>query len=390
MSRPPLAALIGGAVGVVVLVGIVVLLVWFCLLHNRSVSRTSENGSSDSSIQAGRSVGAESSQRGRVPLPSDSREATPFVLEELGLATKNFSDINLIGQGKFGEVYKGLLHDGMIVAIKKRYGPPSQEFIEQVHYLSSIRHRNVVNLLGYCQENDQQMLVYEYIPSGSVSSHLYGVSQPSSEKLEFKHRLSIALEAAKGLAYLHGLTPPLIHKDFTTTNVLVDENFIAKVADAGLRNLLSRIEAAGPSSQMMADNAFLDPEVREYGRFSEKSDVYSFGVFLLELVSGREARSQISESDQRLVEWAQSYQDASNIAAIIDPRLSDNFTAEGIKDFIHLTAQCMNPSSERRPNMNNVVTELDHILEREMSLTTVMGEGTPTVTLGSQLFTASR
>ncbi|XP_058102831.1 probable leucine-rich repeat receptor-like protein kinase At5g49770 isoform X2 [Magnolia sinica] len=370
MSRPPLAALIGGAVGVVVLVGIVVLLVWFCLLHNRSVSRTSENGSSDSSIQAGRSVGAESSQRGRVPLPSDSREATPFVLEELGLATKNFSDINLIGQGKFGEVYKGLLHDGMIVAIKKRYGPPSQEFIEQVHYLSSIRHRNVVNLLGYCQENDQQMLVYEYIPSGSVSSHLYGVSQPSSEKLEFKHRLSIALEAAKGLAYLHGLTPPLIHKDFTTTNVLVDENFIAKVADAGLRNLLSRIEAAGPSSQMMADNAFLDPEVREYGRFSEKSDVYSFGVFLLEL--------------------AQSYQDASNIAAIIDPRLSDNFTAEGIKDFIHLTAQCMNPSSERRPNMNNVVTELDHILEREMSLTTVMGEGTPTVTLGSQLFTASR
>ncbi|KAL5979715.1 hypothetical protein ACLOJK_019626 [Asimina triloba] len=129
----------------------------------------------------------------------------------------------------------------------------------------------------------------------------------------------------------------------------------------------------------------------ESGRFSEKSDVYSFGVFLLELVSGREAmRTQVSESNQSLVEWAQSYEDTSDITAIVDPRLSGTFTVQGMKDFMHLTAQCVNPTSERRPDMNQIVTELDGLLEKEMSLTTIMPEGTPTVILGSQLFTASK
>ncbi|XP_077212324.1 putative leucine-rich repeat receptor-like protein kinase At5g49770 isoform X2 [Tasmannia lanceolata] len=385
-----LAALIGGVAGAITLVGIIVLFVWFCLFYNRSITRNSETSSSDPSLR-GLNVGTELSRRGGAPLSPNQREARHFVLEELSVATKNFSDVNLIGVGKFGEVYKGLLHDGMIVAIKKRPAAPSQEFIKEVCYLSSIRHRHVVSLLGYCQENGQQMLVYEYIPNGSVSSHIYGASQLSGEKLEFKHRLSIALGAAKGLAHLHVLNPPLVHKEFTTENVLVDENFIAKVADAGLRNLLSRIDTAGPSSQMVAHDIFLDPEVRGFGRFSEKSDVYSFGVFLLELVSGREAAgSQFSESDQRVVDWVQNYRDTSDIAVIIDRRLSTGFTIEGMKEFIQLAVRCVNPSSERRPFMNYVVAELDRILEKEMSLTTVMGEGTPIVTLGSHLFTALR
>ncbi|CAK9166179.1 unnamed protein product [Ilex paraguariensis] len=225
-------------------------------------------------------------------------------MEELSLATKNFSDRSLIGEGKFGEVYKGLLHDGMLVAIKKRPGAPTREFIEEVRYLSSIQHRNLVSLLGYCQESDQQILVYEYIPNGSVSIHLYGSGQVSQEKLEFKHRLSIALGAAKGLAHLHSISPRLLHKDFKTANVLVDENFIAKVADAGLRNFLGRGDIAGPSSQVTDDEIFLAPEVKEFRRFSEKSDIYSFGVFLLELVSGQEAMKLLSSDiNQNLVEW---------------------------------------------------------------------------------------
>ncbi|XP_077229481.1 putative leucine-rich repeat receptor-like protein kinase At5g49770 isoform X2 [Tasmannia lanceolata] len=386
-----LAAIIGGAAGAITLLGIIVLSIWFCLFRNRSISRNSENGSSDPSLQAGRNVGTELSLRGGVPSPNPL-EARYFMLEDISLATKNFSDINLIGVGKFGEVYKALLNDGVIVAIKKRFAAPSQEFIKEVFYLSSIRHRHVVSLLGYCQENGQQMLVSEYIPNGSVSSHIYGASQLSGEKLEFKNRLSIALGAATGLAHLHALNPPLLHKDFRTANVLVDENFIAKVADAGLKNLLARIDTAGPSFQMVDDDIFLDPEVRDFGgRFSEKSDVYSFGVFLLELVSGREAsRSQISESDQSVVEWVQNYRDTSDISVIVDRRLGTSFTTEGMKEFIQLTAQCVNPSSERRPAMNYVVSELDRIREKEMSLTTVMGEGTPTVTLGSHLFTALR
>ncbi|XVE67601.1 hypothetical protein DITRI_Ditri09bG0001100 [Diplodiscus trichospermus] len=379
MSRT-LAAILGGAAGAVALVGIVGLLIWFCLWHKRGVSRTSETGSSEPSVQ-GRHLGIELSLW----------EARRFEQGELSLATKNFSDRNLIGEGKFGEVYKGLLQDGMLVAIKKRSRPPSQEFIDEACYLSSIQHRNLVTLLGYCQENNQQFLIYEYIPNGSVSIHLYGAGQVSPQKIEFKHRLSIALDAAKGLAYLHSLSPRLVHKDFKTANVLVDENFIAKVADAGLRNFLGRIDIAGPSSQVIADEIFLAPEVREFRRFSEKSDAYSFGVFLLELVSGREA-SQFPSSDstENLVEWVQKTEEYSNISRIIDERLGSSFTSEGMEEFIKLMMRCLEASSERRPAMSNVVMELERILDKEVSLTTVMGEGTPTVTLGSQLFKTTK
>ncbi|XVE84255.1 hypothetical protein DITRI_Ditri16bG0156000 [Diplodiscus trichospermus] len=362
------------------LVGIIGLLLWICLFHKRGVSRTSETGSSDPSVQ-GRHLGVELSLR----------EARRFELKELSLATKNFSDRNLIGEGKFGEVYKGLLQDGMLVAIKKRAGAPSQEFIDEACYLSSIQHRNLVTLLGYYQENNQQFLIYEYVPNGSVSIHLYGAGQVSPQKLEFKHRLSIALGAAKGLAHLHSLSPRLVHKDFKTANVLVDENFTAKVADAGLRNFLGRIDIAGPSSQVTADEIFFAPEVREFRRFSEKSDIYSFGVFLLELISGREAsKSPFSESPENLIEWVQNSEDYSNISSIIDQRLGSNFTAEGMEEFIKLIVRCLEPSSYRRPGMSYVVMELDRIVEKEKSSTTIMGEGTPTVTLGSQLFRATK
>ncbi|KAK7311291.1 hypothetical protein RJT34_09329 [Clitoria ternatea] len=374
-----LAAILGGAAGAVALVGAVIL-IWFCLSHRGSVSRTSETGSSDPS-QVGR--------HGAVEL--QLRDTRRFEMEELSLATKNFSDKNLIGEGKFGEVYKGLLQDGMLVAIKKRRGIASQEFVDEVRYLSSIQHRNLVTLLGYCQENNLQFLIYEYVPNGSVSSHLYGAGQLSQEKLEFKHRLSIAQGAAKGLAHLHSLSPRLVHKDFKTANVLVDENFIAKVADAGLRNFLGRVDIAGSSSQMAADEIFLAPEVREFRRFSEKSDVYSFGVFLLELLSGKEAiEPPFPDSNQNLVEWVLSNEDRGIMSNIIDRRLESSFTAEGMEDYILLIVRCIDPSSERRPAMSYVEMELDRILDKEMNLTTIMGEGTPTVMLGSKLFEATK
>ncbi|KAK4603082.1 hypothetical protein RGQ29_011889 [Quercus rubra] len=372
-----LAAIIGAAAGAVALVGIVIFFIWFCLSHKRSVSRTSETGSSDPSVQVGRHVGVELS----------FREPRRFEMEELSLATKNFSDKQLIGEGKFGEVYEGWLNDGVLVAIKKRSGAPSQEFIDEVRYLSPIRHRNLVTLLGYCQENNLQFLVYEHVPNKNISSHLYGTGQLPKELLEFKLRLTIALGAAKGLAHLHSLSPRLIHKNFKTANVLVDENFIPKVADAGLRNFLGRADIAGPSSQVLADEIFLSPEVLEFRRFSEKSDVYSFGVFLLELVSGREATESPSfDSNQNLVEWVQNNQEDSKFSNIIDQRLDNTFTAEGMEEVIQLIVQCVQPSSERRPTMSYVVMELDRIREKEISLTTVMGEGTPHVALGSFLF----
>ncbi|KAL3653901.1 hypothetical protein CASFOL_003582 [Castilleja foliolosa] len=376
-----LAAILGGAAGAVALVGFLVILICYYVVRGRNVQRTSETGSSDPSLEVGRAVGVEFTVR----------DARKFGMEELSSATRNFSDKSLIGQGKFGEVYKGLLHDGMLVAIKKRAGVPTQEFVNEVRYLSSIQHRNLVALLGYCQENDLQILVYEYIPNGSVSVQLYGAGQVAQEKLEFKHRLSIALGAAKGLAHLHSISPRLIHKDFKTANVLVDENFIAKVADAGLRNFLGRFDNVGSSSQVAADEFFLAPEVTEFRRFSDKSDIYSFGVFLLELVSGQEARDLLSSDiNQNLVDWLQNLQESGSISTIIDQRLGNSFTTEGMDELIQVVVQCVNSSSERRPVMSYVVTELDRILEKEMSLTTIMGEGTPVVTLGSQLFRASK
>ncbi|KAL8153740.1 hypothetical protein V2J09_011500 [Rumex salicifolius] len=370
-----LAAIVGGAAGAVTLVVITAVVVWCCFFRKRGVLRTSETGSSEQSVQGG--------------ILLSFREARRFDIEELSLATKNFSIQSLIGAGKFGQVYKGLLNDGMLVAIKKRIGTPSQDFIEEVHYLSSIQHRNIVTLLGYSQEGNSQILVYEYIPNGSVSSHLYGTIKGSREKLEFKHRLSIALGAAKGLAHLHSLSPRLLHKDFKTSNVLVDENFIAKVADAGIRNFLGKFDAAGPSSQVIVDEIFLAPEVKEFQQFSEKSDVYSFGVFLLELASGQEASGLYpEESSQNMVERVQNYPEFSSVCKIIDQRLGNRFTTEGMEEFAQLIICCIDPSNERRPSMSCVVTELDRILEKEMNLTTGMGEGTPTVTLGSQLFRA--
>lgn len=375
-----LAAIIGGAAGAVALVGISIILIWFYLFRQTSVSRTSETGSSDPS-QVGRHGGIELQMR-------DTRR---FAMEELSHATKNFNDKNLIGEGKFGEVYKGLLQDGMLVAIKKRRGVTSQEFVDEVRYLSSIQHRNLVTLIGYCQENNLQFLIYEYVPNGSVSNHLYGASQQPREKLEFKHRLSIAQGAAKGLAHLHSLSPRLVHKNFKTSNVLVDENFISKVADAGLRNFLARVEIVGTSSQVAADEIFLAPEVREFRQFSEKSDVYSFGVFLLELLSGKEAtESPHPNTNQNLVESVLSNQNNSTMNTIIDQRMEGRFTAEGMESYILLLIRCLDPSSERRPAMSYVEMELDRIIEKEMNLTTMMGERTPTVTLGSQLFKSNK
>ncbi|KAG5381626.1 hypothetical protein IGI04_033096 [Brassica rapa subsp. trilocularis] len=378
MSAIPPAAAIGGAVGALALSALLVFLLWFCIFRRKNASRTSESGSSDPSTQERRSVAMDLSMR----------EARSFKMEELAQATKSFTNKSLIGTGKFGEVYKGLLQDGVLVAIKKRPGLPTQEFVNEVRYLSSINHRNLVTLLGYCQENNTQFLVYEYVPNGSVSSHLYGGGDKvSGNRLEFRNRLAISIGAAKGLAHLHSLSPRLIHKDFKTANVLVDENFIARVADAGVRNFLGRDDVVvGTSSLDAADQIFLSPEVQEFRRFSEKSDVYAFGVFLLELVSGREASEPSpSSSTQTRVEWMQNIRDYTDTPAMIDERLGGTYTAEGVEEVITLTLRCLNVSSEKRPAMSYVLTELERILDKEVSLTTVMGEGTPTVTLGIEL-----
>ncbi|URE29143.1 STYKc [Musa troglodytarum] len=280
-------------------------------------NKSSETGSSDPSnpVEWGRRDRISCAGCG---LASEHQGARQFTLEELEEATKNFSESNIVGTGSFGLVYKGLLLDGTIVAIKRRVSVPRQAFTEQVRILSEIRHRNLVTLIGYCQEGGLQMLIFEYLPNGSISGHLYDSEQHSLTRLEFKQRLAVAIGAAKGLAHLHGLSPPVVHKDFKTSNVLVDENFIAKVADAGVFKLL---QGTGEVEAHMGSND------------------------------------------------------------LIDCRLGGGFTSEGMKELIALTLQCLNPSGHSRPKMRAVVVELDRILEMEMALTMVMGDGTAIILL---------
>ncbi|XP_030473878.2 putative serine/threonine-protein kinase [Syzygium oleosum] len=379
-----LASVAAVSAGALALVAVLVGLVWFCMSKlNSSANRNSETGSSDPSALVDWNRGGGSSSGAAPPL-SGPQGARQFTMQELELATRQFDESNLIGHGSFGLVYKGLLRDGTVVAIKRRTGVLQPEFVTEVSYLSEIRHRNLVTLLGYCLENGCQMLVFEYLPNGSMCNHLYDTGQESSTKLEFKQRISIALGAAKGLCHLYSLRPPLVHKNFKTANVLVDENFIAKVADAGLMKLLEKKKIeAGPSRASVS--VFQDPEAGELGGFSEMSDAYSFGVFLLELVTGEAAPNMILSGHESLIQWVESHESLINL---VDPRLVGTFTMDGIRDLMRLTLLCMISPRERRPKMDAIAWELERIREKEMALTTVMGEGTATITPGSELFTS--
>ncbi|KAL3812850.1 hypothetical protein ACJIZ3_014118 [Penstemon smallii] len=363
------AAIIGGIVGAISLLGIFIF--GFYMSQCRKLSnRDSETGSSNPSAVVEMKKGSTTQLGPR-----------QFRIEELEQATRDFDESNLIGCGTFGLVYKGMLCDGTIVAIKRRNGYPRQEFIEEVAYLSAICHRNLVTLVGYCQERGFQMLVYEYLPNDSMCSHLY----ESKTKLEFKQRISIAIGAAKGLCHLHGLQPPVVHGNFKTANVLVDENFIAKVADAGILKLLDKIEQHNYSFGSTSFNAFKDPELEEVNILNEMSDVYSFGIFILELISGKEANNKEAfGSNDTIFHWVQEHLSLNDL---IDHRLVGNFTAEGMRDVMKLMIKCISFPEKERPKMENVAMELDQILEMEITRTTVMGEGTATVTLGSKLFT---
>lgn len=290
-----------------------------------------------------------------------------FSFSDLRKSTNNFSESNEIGSGGYGKVYKGLLSSGQMVAIKRAQQGSMQgglEFKTEIELLSRVHHKNLVGLVGFCFEQGEQMLVYEYIPNGTLRENLIG---RGGVHLDWKKRLRTALGSAKGLAYLHELAdPPIIHRDIKSTNILLDENLNAKVADFGLSKLVSDIQKGHVSTQVKGTLGYLDPEYYMSQQLTDKSDVYSFGVVMLELISSR----QPIEKGKYIVREVRLAMDANDekyygLKEIMDPQLRYAGTLVGFRRFVELAMQCVEEAAANRPSMNEVVKEIEVMLQSE-------------------------
>ncbi|CAN4110813.1 unnamed protein product [Withania somnifera] len=307
-----------------------------------------------------------------------------FTFEEMKKYTNNFSESNSIGSGGYGKVYRGTLPDGQLVAIKRAEQASKQgalEFKTEIEILSRFHHKNVVSLVGFCFRQGEQMLVYEYIPNGSLKESLSG---KSGIKLNWKRRLRIALGAARGLQYLHDhVDPPIIHRDIKSNNILLDERLNAKVADFGLSKTISEPEKGYVSTQVKGTMGYMDPEYYTTQQLTEKSDVYSFGVLMLELITSRSPIVRGKYIVKELRQALDKSKDVYNIDSFVDPAIISNMTPISFRKFVDLAFTCLEDAGNHRPTMGEVVKEIEKIMEidgmnttGESRSTSVSHEGT--------------
>ncbi|XP_071740760.1 leucine-rich repeat receptor protein kinase HPCA1-like [Rutidosis leptorrhynchoides] len=307
-----------------------------------------------------------------------------FSYDELKKSTSNFSESNQIGSGGYGKVYRGKLQGGQIVAIKKSQQGSMQgglEFKTEIELLSRVHHKNLVGLVGFCFEQKEQMLVYEFMPKGTLRESLSG---KSGIHLDWKRRLRIALGSARGLAYLHELAdPPIIHRDVKSTNILLDENLTAKVADFGLSKLVDDIEKTHVSTQVKGTLGYLDPEYYMSQQLTDKSDVYSFGVVMLELITARQPliKGRYIVREVRLA-LDKTDEEEYGLRELIDPNLKDS-ALTGLGRFIQLAMQCVEESAAERPTMSDIVKALETILKSDGLHTTSSSNASSTSEFGS-------
>lgn len=291
-----------------------------------------------------------------------------FSYEELKRCTYNFTESNEIGSGGYGKVYRGMLSDGQVVAIKRAQQGSMQgglEFKTEIELLSRVHHKNLVGLVGFCFEQGEQMLVYEYMPNGTLRECLSG---KSGIYLDWRRRLRIALGSARGLAYLHELAnPPIIHRDVKSTNILLDENLTAKVADFGLSKLVSDSSKGHVSTQVKGTLGYLDPEYYMTQQLTEKSDVYSFGVVMLELIAAKQPIEK-GKYIVREVRMAMDRNDEEHygLKEIMDPGLRNmGGNLVGFGRFLEVAMQCVEESATERPTMSEVVKAIEMILQND-------------------------
>ncbi|KAH6791928.1 hypothetical protein C2S52_002405 [Perilla frutescens var. hirtella] len=295
-----------------------------------------------------------------------------FSLAEIKLATRNFSDGLLIGRGGFGKVYKGLIDKGeKTVAVKRLKSNSNQgarEFLTEIETLTQLRHVNLVSLIGYCNENREMILVYDYIGGGTLADHLYKLPRGNTNYsyLSWKLRLNICIGAGRGLDYLH-TSYGVIHRDVKASNILLDENFIAKVCDFGLAKtedgILSHV-----STNVKGTFGYFDPSYFRTRRLTRKSDTYAFGVVLLEVLSGRPAvDSWVAGEEHILSWWARDMISKGEVNQIVNPSLRGEISLDSLNTFVGIAERCLCDEPKNRPTMSQVVTQLELALEQQES-----------------------
>jgi serine/threonine protein kinase len=287
-----------------------------------------------------------------------------FSSEELETATDGFNVNRILGQGGQGTVYKGMLADGVIVAVKRSTMVSEENlegFINEVCILSQINQRNIVRLLGCCLEAEVPLLVYEFIPNGTLSEYLH--RQNEEFPLSWEMRLQIAAETAGALSYLHSAASiPIYHRDIKSTNILLDHKYRAKIADFGTSRSLS-VDQTHLTTTVQGTFGYLDPEYFWSSRFTDKSDVYSFGVVLAELLTGQKAiLTNESQEHTNLAAHFVLLMEENRIFDIVDAQIKEHCPKEDVIGVANIAERCLNLNGKKRPTMKQVTSELERII----------------------------
>nr|CAD1844706.1 unnamed protein product [Ananas comosus var. bracteatus] len=302
------------------------------------------------------------------PLISGERNgcARSFTFKDLAIATQNFKEANLIGAGGFGRVFKGRIDSGKVVAIKQlnREGlQGSKEFLVEILMLIMLQHPNLVSLIGYCAEGDERLLVYEYMPKGSLEDQLFDLT-PGKEPLDWNTRMKIAVGAAKGLTYLHDVAnPPVIYRDMKAANILLDDEFNPKLSDFGLAKVAPVGDRTHVSTRVMGTYGYCAPDYVLSGKLTLKSDIYSFGVLLLELITGRRIydASKVG-AEQNLLTWSRPFlNDRRRFSQLADPTLQGRYPPRAFHQLVVITSMCLQEQPHVRPIIGDVVVALNHV-----------------------------
>lgn len=285
-----------------------------------------------------------------------------YSLRELEVATDGFAKTNVIGEGGYGIVYRGVLSDNSVVAVKNllnKKGQAEKEFKVEVEAIGKVRHKNLVSLLGYCAEGAERMLVYAYLDNGNLEQWLRGDLGRSSP-LPWDIRMKIAIGTAKGLAHLHeGLEPKVIHRDVKSSNILLDKRWNPRVSDFGLAKLLGS-EASYVTTRVMGTFGCVAPEYASTGMLSEGSDVYSFGVLLMEIISGRSPVDYARPTGEvNMVDWFKGMIATRRGEEVVDPLIEVLPSPRALKRALLVCLRCLDLDANKRPKMGQIV----HMLE---------------------------